>query len=48
MLKFQAVQTKKDLKEAAAIEQRRRNEADRKHRIFDARNRIFGVNPEFE
>lgn len=42
MEKFQ-VATKADLKEAAIIEHRRRYEEERKARIFNTRNRIFGV-----
>lgn len=42
MEKFQ-VATKADLKEAAIIEHKRRYEEERKSRIFNTRNRIFGV-----
>lgn len=42
MEKFQ-VATKADLKEAAIIEHKRRYEEERKARIFNTRNRIFGV-----
>lgn len=42
MLKFQLLQVQ-DVKEAAAIERRRRYEEERKKRIFNARNRIIGV-----
>lgn len=42
MEKFQ-VATKADLKEAAIIESRRRYEEERRTRIFNDRNRIFGV-----
>lgn len=43
MLKFQLA-TKADLREAASIQQRQKFEDDRKARIFNARNRIIGVN----
>ncbi|XP_037030864.1 RIB43A-like with coiled-coils protein 2 [Bradysia coprophila] len=42
MEKFQ-VATKADLKQAAIIEHKRRYEEERKSRIFNARNRIIGV-----
>ncbi|GLV36089.1 uncharacterized protein CBL_01853 [Carabus blaptoides fortunei] len=42
MLKFQLLQVQ-DVKEAAAIERRRRYEEERKKRIFNARSRIIGV-----
>lgn len=43
MLKFQLA-TKSDLREAASIQHRQKFEDDRKSRIFNARNRIIGVN----
>ncbi|XP_026280117.1 RIB43A-like with coiled-coils protein 2 [Frankliniella occidentalis] len=43
MLNFQIIPTKQDLREAAAIERRRRNEEQRKCRIFNVRNRVIGV-----
>lgn len=43
MLKFQLA-TKSDLREAASIQHRQKFEDDRKGRIFNARNRIIGVN----
>ncbi|KAJ1529139.1 hypothetical protein ONE63_005948 [Megalurothrips usitatus] len=46
MLNFQIVPTKQDLREAAAIERRRRNEEQRKCRIFNVRNRVIGVDIE--
>lgn len=40
---FTQYATKKDLKEAAAIEFRRRNEEERKRRIFNPRVRLIGI-----
>lgn len=42
MLKFQLA-TKADIREAAIIAHKRAVEAERMKRIFNARNRIFGV-----
>lgn len=35
--------TEKDLKEAAVIEKRQRDEDERKKRFFDSKQRIIGV-----
>lgn len=43
MLNLKPCTTKQDLKEAAVIERRRRFEEDRKQRIFNARQRVIGV-----
>lgn len=42
MLKFQLA-TKADLREAAIIQKKKQYEEERKGRIFDSKNRIFGV-----
>lgn len=42
MLKSQIV-TKNDLKEAATLQRRQRYEDERKARIFNAKQRLFGV-----
>lgn len=43
MLNLKLAATKNDLKEATMIEQRRKFEQDRKKRIFNARERVIGV-----
>lgn len=43
MLDLKSCLSKQDLKEAASVERRRRFEEDRKKRIFNARERIIGV-----
>lgn len=43
MLNLRPCVLKEDLKEAAAIEHRRRFEDERKKRIFNARQRLIGI-----